>query len=164
MSAPINTPNHDDDAHSRTSLLRPGHPDFAVAVSLLREAREACGVPAMLALWRDLGLPWVDEMEVQRRPRTASGQDAVSLFAAEGLDKVQGALLPARFLWPAFMAFCRTRQLPCASVGSFYTRFGRLGYDRQRVRGRVVYLNLRPRIPMGDLQKGNGYPETMSLF
>lgn len=138
----------DDAPADAPRLLLPGHPDFSEAVRLVREARLSRGKSAALALWRQIGLPWVPELEADAGPAAlaADGTDPVALFAREEIERAPGVLLPARALWPAYVAFCNRRDFEPGGQASFQTRFGRMGFAKRKTSGRVIYQGIRPKI------------------
>lgn len=124
-------------------IIMPGHPDFGQAVRLVREARLSRGATAALALWRNIGLPWVPELENEAVLKSEQSTDSVALFAREGLEPAPGVLTPAAMLVPAYMQFCAVRNIAPYGDASFQTRFGRMGFLRSKSTGRSVYLNIR---------------------
>lgn len=122
------------------SPVLPGHKDFRHAVSLVREARLLGGKEHAWAVWQLLGLPGG---ESSASPRLQSGRpDPVHAFAKDGVEARPGAMTPAAGLWPAFQRYCAARGLAEVSMGQFRTRFGRLGFDKCFIGGRIVYIDL----------------------
>lgn len=117
--------------------------ELSARARLVEIAERLSGKPAARALWRRLGLPWVDEMDP--RGLTAAEDDAVARFAVEGVERVSNVATPAASLWPAFAAFCTRNDLANPGEHSFFTRFGRMGFAKRKIAGRMVYQSIRPR-------------------
>jgi prophage antirepressor-like protein len=113
------------------------------ALDQVTEARITFGPRAARALWRAVGLPWVEEMEEAGTPIGFDVTDPVARFARDGVERVSGVVTPAAMLWPAFQAFCRDHALSPPSQESFQARFGRMGFPKRKVAGRMHYLDLR---------------------
>lgn len=113
------------------------------ALDQVTEARMTFGPRAARALWRVIGLPWVAEMEEGSEPIGFDAADPVARFARERVERVPGVVTPAAMLWPAFQAFCRDHALSPPSQESFQARFGRMGFPKRKVGGRMHYLDLR---------------------
>lgn len=124
--------------------LMPGHPDFGAAVKAVREARLTRGPVAALALWRELGLPWLPEMDTPGALAPIDYADPVVRFAREDLVADPFARVEPSELWPHFAAFCARQRLPNPGQASFFNRFGRLGFPR-RHSGRRFYVGIRPK-------------------
>jgi prophage antirepressor-like protein len=92
---------------------------------------------------RAVGLPWVAEMEEVGQPLGFDAADPVARFARDGVERVPGVVTPAAMLWPAFQAFCRDHALTPPTQESFQARFGRMGFPKRKVGGRMHYLDLR---------------------
>ena len=116
-----------------------------IALDQVTEARITFGPRAARALWRAVGLPWVAEMDEPGAPLGFDAADPVALFARDGVERVAGVVTPAAMLWPAFQAFCRDHALTPPSQESFQARFGRMGFAKRKVGGRMHYLDLRAR-------------------
>lgn len=128
---------------ARATIL-PGHPDFSQAVRLVREARLSRGCDAALSVWREVGLPWVPELETAPAVPMAPGEDAVSRFAVEGLERAPGVMTPGAALYHAYRSFCIRHGLANTGEASFFTRFARMGFTKRRLKGRYVYLDVKP--------------------
>lgn len=113
------------------------------ALDQVTEARITFGPRAARALWRVIGLPWVAEMEEAGAPIGFDVTDPVACFARDGVERVPGVVTPAAMLWPAFQAFCRDHALTPPTQESFQARFGRMGFPKRKVVGRMHYLDLR---------------------
>ncbi|MBS7699161.1 hypothetical protein KIO76_18055 [Chelatococcus sp. YT9] len=124
--------------------LLPGHPDFSQAVRLVREARLSRGSSAALAVWRAVGLPWVPELD--DAPKLAHDEtDSVARFAIEGIERVPGVYTPSHVFARAYIEFCTAHGLEISSQRSYETRFGRMGFPKRKIGGRMVYLGIRPK-------------------
>jgi hypothetical protein len=143
----------DDDKPMR--VIMPGHPDFGQAVRLVAEARRNKGKDAALALWRMIGLPWVPELEDAPQIDAGADIDPVALFAREGVVAATGVMTPANMFYPAFVAFCHDRKLTEYSQRSFETRFGRMGFPKRKIAGRVIYRDIRVK-PVASEATGDG--------
>lgn len=113
------------------------------ALDQVTEARITFGPRAARALWRAVGLPWVAEMEEAGEPFGFDAADPVARFARDGVERVPGVVTPAAMLWPAFQTFCRDHALTPPTQESFQARFGRMGFPKRKVGGRMHYLDLR---------------------
>ncbi|GGF56597.1 hypothetical protein GCM10007301_15340 [Azorhizobium oxalatiphilum] len=120
--------------------------DLSARCRMVEITERLSGKPAARALWRHLGLPWVNEMG-PRGAAVADEDDAVARFAVGGIERVSGVVTPAAMLWPAFCAFCRREDLVNPGERCFFTRFGRMGFSKRKTGGRSVYQGLRPRGP-----------------
>lgn len=132
----------DADEHAALGPLS----DVSVRARLVEIAERLSGKPAARALWRRLGLPWVDEMEEDAgaaaiRPE---GDDAVARFAIDGVERAPGIATPSPVLWRAFAAFCASAGLTNPGEGAFYRRFSRMGFSRGKSSGNRVYHGIRP--------------------
>lgn len=112
------------------------------AIHKVRLAGHIFGKGAARALWFKVGLPVVPEM-LGENTSFRQEDDAVAIFAREGLEHMPGHYTQAETLWPSFLRFCAERELTAPPRASFFTRLGRMGLPKRKMRGRSVYIGLK---------------------
>lgn len=115
---------------------------------LVEIAERISGKAAARALWADLGLPALQPDLGRGGSDFSLPDDAVAIFAREGIERADGLMLPASAILPAFKAFVKARGMAWhESDQTFATRFGRMGFAKRKINGRIVYVNIRPKAP-----------------
>lgn len=98
------------------------------------------GPAAARWLWKELGLPWVPEMELATRERPAADSEAAT-FCQTRLERRPGVMTPAQTIYSAYRDWCSENGTVPISDSMFGKLMTRLGYDKMKS-NRIYYRGL----------------------
>lgn len=111
--------------------------DLRKAAPILREWRLLYGKASARRLAQRLPVPQVASVDTL----TDDGDDDAAAFADEIMVRAQGARTSAADIYAAYLDWCQDNEARPMTQTAFGRRLSSLGWDKERVAGRVVYVD-----------------------